>query len=172
VIDSLTIFRAAIRKSVYRQSERSKVSIDCKDAKDSIVRESVSANRSMSSGTLVQPEATFRVPALQAISKWSLFQDNPAAVTWYKVRSSVSFALFQQFACAIDGNPIEIASPDFSGLSQLSEEFGIHGLRSQLSEFTPVPESENPKVGLRQSHSTNDVAALGDTFKLDNLSFA
>jgi hypothetical protein len=89
---------------------------------------------------LVHPEETLTVPALQAKNKCTLFQQNEALLASpYKLRSSVSLTLFRQFVSALEGNAIEIASADFSGLTQLCEEFGFEELRAKLSKFPPPP---------------------------------
>jgi hypothetical protein len=104
----------------------------------------------MVSITLVHPEATLTVPALDAIKKCSLFQSNPAlAAAPYNLRSSVPLSLFRQFVSALEGNAIEITSANFSGLSQLSDEFGFSELRSKLSESPPLHEVEDAEARSR-----------------------
>jgi hypothetical protein len=89
---------------------------------------------------LVHPEATLTVPALQAMNKCTLFQQKPALLTGpYKLGSTVLLTLFRQFVSALEGNAIEITSANFSGLTQLCEEFGFEDLRAKLSESPPPP---------------------------------
>jgi hypothetical protein len=104
----------------------------------------------MASVTLVHPEETLTVSLLQAITKCGLFQTNPAlAAIPYALHSSVPLALFRQFVSALAGNPIEVTSANFSGLSRLSDEFGLTDLRSKLSESPPLQEAEDAEARAR-----------------------
>jgi hypothetical protein len=77
------------------------------------------------------------------ITKCSLFQQNVAlSVAPFRVRSSVSFAIFRQFVSALEGGAIEITSANLSGLSLLCEEFGFEELRSKLSSQQEMEDAE------------------------------
>jgi hypothetical protein len=94
----------------------------------------------MSSVALVHPEAMLTVRGLQAKNKFTLFQQNKALLASpYKPPSTVPLTLFRQFGSALEGNAIEITSANFSGLTQLCEEFGFEELRAKLSESPPPP---------------------------------
>jgi hypothetical protein len=106
----------------------------------------------MTSVALVHPKETLTVPAPQAITKCTFFQQNVAlAGAPYPLRSSVALDIFRQFAAAIEGNPIEITSENSSGLSQLCEEFGFEELRSKLSSQPPSQgrKAEDPEARAR-----------------------
>jgi hypothetical protein len=95
----------------------------------------------MASVTLLNPEETFTIPALQAMTKCSLFQNNPSLlVSPYRVQSSVSLSIFREFLSAIEGNTINITDTNFTELHQLCEEFGFSELAAKLSEFRPSME--------------------------------
>jgi hypothetical protein len=92
----------------------------------------------MSSVTLLHPEETFTLPALQAIIKCSLFQNNPTLlVSPYRVQSPVSLSIFREFLSALEGNAINITDTNFTELDRLCEEFSFTELAEKLSEFCP-----------------------------------
>jgi FtsZ-binding cell division protein ZapB len=92
----------------------------------------------MSSVTLLHPEETFKIPALRAITKCSLFQNNPSLlVSPYQVQSSVSLSIFREFLSALDGNAIKITDTNLTELHRLCREFGFTEIAAKLSEFRP-----------------------------------
>jgi hypothetical protein len=92
----------------------------------------------MSSVTLLHPEETFKIPALQLMNKCSLFQNNlTLLVSPYRVQSPVSLSIFREFLSALEGNAINITDTNFTELHQLCEEFGFSELTAKLSEFCP-----------------------------------
>jgi hypothetical protein len=65
----------------------------------------------MASVTLIHPEKKFTVPVLQATNKCSLFQNNPALlVAPYRVQSSVTLSVFQDFLSLLEGNAVKVNS--------------------------------------------------------------
>jgi hypothetical protein len=88
--------------------------------------------------TLLHPEKMFTIPILQAINKCSLFQNTPTLlVSPYRIQSSVSLSIFQEFLSALEGNPINITDTNFTELDRLCKEFGFSELAAKLSEFRP-----------------------------------
>jgi hypothetical protein len=82
--------------------------------------------------TLLHPEETFTIPTLQAMTKCSLFQNNPTlTVSPYRIQSSVSLSIFREFLSALEGNSINITDTNFTELQQLCNEFGF----TEFSEF-------------------------------------
>jgi hypothetical protein len=96
----------------------------------------VPLSTTMASVTLLHPEETFTISALQAMTKCSLFQNNPALlVSPYRVQSSVSLSIFREFFSALEGNAINITDTNFRELLRLCDEFGFSELAAKLSEF-------------------------------------
>jgi hypothetical protein len=92
----------------------------------------------MASLTLVHPEETFTIPALQAMNKCSLFQNNPTLrISPYRVQSPVSLSIFREFISALEANAINITDTNFTELNRLCGEFGFTELAAKLSEFRP-----------------------------------
>jgi FtsZ-binding cell division protein ZapB len=92
----------------------------------------------MASVTLVHPEETLTVPAVQAIAKCSLFQKNlTLADAPYRVESSVTLPLFRAFVSALEGKEVKITDTNFTGLQRLCEEFGFSEFATKLSKFRP-----------------------------------
>jgi hypothetical protein len=90
----------------------------------------------MASVTLVHPEETLTTSALQAMAKCSLFQKNPALlVAPYRVQSSVTLLIFQEFISALERKTVKITDTNFTGLQRLCEEFGFGEFAAKLSEF-------------------------------------
>jgi hypothetical protein len=111
----------------------------------------------MTSITLLHPEETFKIPALQAITKCRLFQKNPTLLLPpYRVQSPVSLSIFREFLSALTGNSIAITSANFPSLRQLSREFGFSDLSSQLSNFNfPSKTFARLPIGARLSELRN-----------------
>jgi hypothetical protein len=92
----------------------------------------------MASLTLVHPEETFKILALQAMTKCRLFQNNPPLlVSPYRVHSPVSLSIFREFLSALEGTAITLTDTNFRSLQRLSKEFGFSEFETQLSEFRP-----------------------------------
>jgi hypothetical protein len=90
----------------------------------------------MSSVTLLHPEETFTLPALQAMTKCSLFQKDPTLlVSPYRIHSPVSLSIFREFLSALEGNAINITNTNFTELQRLCKEFGFSDLSAQFSDF-------------------------------------
>jgi hypothetical protein len=86
--------------------------------------------------TLIHPEATLTVSALQAMTKCSLFEKNPTLTTSpYRIQSRVSLSIFREFVRELEGNPIQITSTNLSELERLCEEFGFEEFSAKLSRF-------------------------------------
>jgi hypothetical protein len=102
----------------------------------------------MASITLVHPEEQRQLPALQAINKCTLFQNNVALLASpYVIRSSVPLTVFRQFVSSLEGHSVEITASNFHFLSQLSNEFGFQTLTVQLLAFQPpVDASVDPQA--------------------------
>jgi hypothetical protein len=103
----------------------------------------------MTSVTLIHPEETMTISALQAITKCNLFERNPALTTSpYKVQSPVSLAIFRDFISALEGKTVKIANTSFTGLQQLCQEFGFDEFALQLSQlFQPTEDSLGRQIG-------------------------
>jgi hypothetical protein len=83
---------------------------------------------------LVHPQDNHYVTVVHLISKCDLFKNNPGlTITPYQVQSEVSLEDFQDFVSALEGKAININDRNFSGLSQLSDEFGFQALSMKLS---------------------------------------
>jgi hypothetical protein len=92
----------------------------------------------MASVTLLHPEQTFTIPALQAMTKCSLFQNNPILlVSLYRVQSFVSLSIFREFISALEGNVINITNTNLTELDRLCHDFGFSEFAAKLSEFRP-----------------------------------
>jgi hypothetical protein len=92
----------------------------------------------MASVTLLHPEETFTIPALQAMMKCSLFQNRPILLASpYRIQSSVSLSTFREFLSALKGNAINITDTNYTELDRLCNEFGFTEVAAKLSEFRP-----------------------------------
>jgi hypothetical protein len=90
----------------------------------------------MDSVTLVHPKETLTVPVLQAITKWNLFQKNPALMfSPYRVQSPVSVSIFREFVAELEGKGVNITATNLTGLERLCEEFGFDEFEAKLSHF-------------------------------------
>jgi hypothetical protein len=90
----------------------------------------------IASVTLLHPEETFTMPVLQAITKCSLFQNNPILlVSPYRIQSRVSLSIFQDFLSALEENAVNATDTNFIGLKRLCKEFDFSELAAKLSEF-------------------------------------
>jgi hypothetical protein len=90
----------------------------------------------MTSITLLHPEQTLTVSALQAMNKCSLFQKNPTfLITPYQVQSPVSLSIFREFLSALEGKAVKITDTNFRELEWLCEEFGFDEFAAKLSKF-------------------------------------
>jgi hypothetical protein len=94
----------------------------------------------MASVTLLHPEGTFTIPVRRAITKCSLFENNPALTTSpYRIQSSVSLSIFKEFLSALEGNVINlnITDTNLTELARLCDEFGFSELAAKLPKFPP-----------------------------------
>jgi hypothetical protein len=126
----------------------------------------------MASIILIHPEEQHEIPVRQAINKCSLFEDNPKLVsTPYTIQTSIPITIFRDFVSELKGNTISITESNFSGLSQLSEEFGFGDFRTKLSEFRSSIKSRETETRTRiafleekaQSYDS-DIATLQSDF--------
>jgi hypothetical protein len=109
--------------------------------------------------TLIHPEQTFTIQALQVINKCSSFQNNPALLASpYRIQSSISLSIFREFVSTLEGKSITITNTNLIGLEQLYEEFGFSDLSAKLSNFKSRSESsqgrqfESQFTGMRNAH--------------------
>jgi hypothetical protein len=129
----------------------------------------------MASVTLLHPEETFTIPALQAMNKCSLFQKNSTlTVSPYRVQSSVSLSTFREFLSALEGNAIKITDTNYTELHRLCHEFCFSELAAKLSEFRPsmdLKEAETEDANARgriavlkekSNQHDHDIAILED----------
>jgi hypothetical protein len=90
----------------------------------------------MTSVTLIHPEDSITIPVHQAISKCSLFQNNPTlTVSPYRVQSAVSLSIFREFVSALEGKSVNITAINFGKLKRLCDEFGFTEFSSKLYRF-------------------------------------
>jgi hypothetical protein len=111
----------------------------------------------MTSVTLLHPKETFKIPALQVITKCKLFQNNPALlVSPYRVQSSVSLSIFREFLSELEGNAIKITDTNFTKFQRLCKGFGFSEFSAKLSKFRP---SRNFKE-VEDANARGRIAAL------------
>jgi hypothetical protein len=92
----------------------------------------------MTSVTLVHPEETLTIPALQLLTKCTLWQTNPTLTTLpYRVQSSVSLSIFRDFLSALEGKSVQITNANLTKLQQLCEEFDFDEFTAKLSDDSP-----------------------------------
>jgi hypothetical protein len=115
----------------------------------------------MSSVTLLHPEETFKIPALQAMNKCGLFQNNPTLlISPYRLQSLVSLSIFRGFLSAIEGNAIKITDTNFTGLHRLCEEFGFSELAAKLSKFRPSMDVAEEELEAQDADVRERIAVL------------
>jgi hypothetical protein len=89
----------------------------------------------MNSVTLVHPEETLIVSALEAMPQCSLFEENPILTTFpYRVQSAVSLSIFREFVKELEGTPIKVTGESLRELQRLCEEFGFDKFSTKLSK--------------------------------------
>jgi hypothetical protein len=87
---------------------------------------------------LVHPELTQRISVIPLVSKCRQFIATPALICApYHIKSSVSVEVFRAFVATLEGNAADITEGNYTGLSQLCQEFGFDGLHAKLSAFQP-----------------------------------
>jgi hypothetical protein len=119
----------------------------------------------MGSITLLHPEETFAIPTLQAMTKCSLFQNNPTLlVSPYRVQSPVSLSIFREFISAFQGNTINTTDTNFTELQQLCEEFGFPEFPAKLSKFNP-PSNDSQGTPIKTPLTELRKAFLKESFK-------
>jgi hypothetical protein len=110
----------------------------------------------MDSVTLLHPKETFTIPALQVMTKCSLFQNNPTLlVSPYRVQSSVSLSIFREFLSALEGNAINITDNNYTELDRLCDEFGFSDLAAKLSEFRSSMDFKEAETEDENAHERN-----------------
>jgi uncharacterized coiled-coil protein SlyX len=115
----------------------------------------------MSSVSLLHPEETFTIPALQAMNKCSLFQNNPTLLSSpYRIQSSVSLSIFREFLSALEGNAINITNTNLTEFDRLCKEFGFSELSAKLSEFRPSMRFKETESETEDADSRGRIAAL------------
>jgi hypothetical protein len=119
--------------------------------------------------TLIHLEETFTIPALQATTKCSLFQNNPALlVSPYRVQSPVSLFIFRAFISALKGKVVTVTSTHFPELQQLCHEFGFDEFAAKLSQLFQQSEDSlgrqigNPRTQMRNSLLTESFLFLAN----------
>jgi hypothetical protein len=113
----------------------------------------------MASVTLLHPEETFIIPALQSMNKCSLFQNRPILLASpYRIESSVSLSTFREFLSALEGNAINITDTNVTELHRLCNEFGFTELAAKLSEFRPSMDFKEPEA--EDADARGRIAAL------------
>jgi uncharacterized coiled-coil protein SlyX len=123
----------------------------------------------MASVTLIHPEKTFTVSTVQAVIKCGLFQNNPALLAApYRVQSSVTLSVFQDFLSALEGNAIKITDTNLTGLEGLCGEFGFTELTGKLSEFRSSTNFREAK----DADARGRIAALEEKTKQQNRAIA
>jgi hypothetical protein len=101
----------------------------------------------MASVTLLHPEQTFTIPALQVMTKCTLFQNNPTLLASpYRVQSPVSLSIFREFLSALEGNAINITDTNLTELHQLYEEFGFTEIGATLTPQRPSVPSLDSQI--------------------------
>jgi hypothetical protein len=84
---------------------------------------------------LVHPGGAFVLFLRRLISRCDLFK-NPALVpSPYAVRSSVPFAIFEDFLAALRDREVDLTDANVDGLSLLCDEFGFRAFAAKLSEW-------------------------------------
>jgi hypothetical protein len=114
---------------------------------------------SMASVTLIHPEETVTIPAVQAITKCSLFQkDVTLAAVPYRIQSPVTLSIFREFVSALEGKAVKITDTNFTGLQRLCEEFNFSDFSPKVSKLSQRSEDSqgrqlgNPLIRVRSAH--------------------
>jgi hypothetical protein len=98
---------------------------------------------------LIHSQRTYQVSVVHLITKCDLFKNNPGlTIAPYHVQSEVSQEDFQEFLSALEGKSIHINDKNFSGLSQLSEEFGFQVFLMKISNrqrLSTLPDAHRVK---------------------------
>jgi hypothetical protein len=111
--------------------------------------------------TLLHPEQTFKIPILQVINKCCLFQNNPTLLASpYRVQSSVSLSIFQEFISALEGNAINITDTNFRELQRLCEEIDFTEIAAKLSEFRPSMDFKEAEAETEDADARGQIAVL------------
>jgi hypothetical protein len=120
----------------------------------------------MSSVTLVHPEEQREIPIDQAITKCSLFKNNPSLTSVpYIVRSIVPVVIFREFVSELQGSAVKITDLNFPKLFELCEEFGLADFRAKLLGFRPNPKTDQSQMpGLPATLFSLRSALLYDSF--------
>jgi hypothetical protein len=115
----------------------------------------------------------FKIPALKAMNKCCLFQNNPTLlIIPYRIQSpisisisisvsvSVSLSILREFISALEWNAINITDTNHPEPQQLCEEFGFSAIAAKFSEFRPSmyfkegkPETETDQISCSSRRS-------------------
>jgi hypothetical protein len=115
----------------------------------------------MASVTLLHPEQAFTIPALQVMTKCSLFQKDPILlISPYRVQSPVSLSIFREFLSALNGNSINITDTNFTELQQLCNDFDFSELAAKLSDFRRSIDFRKPKGEAKDVNARGRIASL------------
>jgi hypothetical protein len=119
----------------------------------------------MTSVTLLHPEETFTIPAIQMIATCSLFQNNPTLlVSPYRIRSPVSLSIFREFLSALEGKAVNITATNSTELQQLCKEFGFNEFARKLSKFSE-PSEDSQRQQIESSLARMRSALLNESFQ-------
>jgi hypothetical protein len=90
----------------------------------------------MSTLIIVHPELQIAISVVPLLTKCELFKTNPILFNSpYQVQSNVPLVVLREFLTALEGKRVKITSNNHSFLSVLSNEFGFHGLDTDLTTF-------------------------------------
>jgi hypothetical protein len=94
---------------------------------------------------LVHQQETFQISPKDVLQKCDLFINDPMLIASpYKVKSPVSLGDFREFVSALRNTTVKITNNNFTGLSQLCDEFGFRDLVERLSEFRAAKHLKEP----------------------------
>jgi hypothetical protein len=106
---------------------------------------------------LVHGSKQRRVSVAALLTHCTLFANNLSLLAApYVIKSAVPISDFQDFISEIEGNPVEIASVNFVGLSLLCDELGFTRLATRLSQYR----SSGDFVGLLDNTILGRLAVL------------
>jgi hypothetical protein len=104
------------------------------------------AHKRLASVTLLHPEQIIKILTLKAMTKCSLFQNNPTlSIVPYRVQSPVSFSIVRQLIRALKGNANSVTDTNDTKSQQLCVEFGFSELAAKLSDFLAWMDLKKPE---------------------------
>jgi hypothetical protein len=90
----------------------------------------------MAKVTLIHPQQRVDVSGRTLVQQSDLFADDLTLTNSpYTLKSQVSLTVFRDFVAALEGQTVTITNDNFSGLSQLCDEFRFRALAARLSQF-------------------------------------